>query len=111
MLWPMRRLAALLAALIASAAHAQYGERIDVVRILLDVRVTNMNGEPLADLTPADFNVRIGGKRAEVESVEWIDETFAVSIDDPQEERVVEVRRGRLFVVFVQTDFARNNVR
>lgn len=105
----MRYLVAIL--LIAGAAQAQFGERIDVVRIVLDVRVTNGGGEPIANLAPADFNVRIGGQRAEVESVEWIDESVASVVLDERAPEEVRVPRGRLFVVFVQTDFARNNVR
>ncbi|HJQ36406.1 MAG TPA: hypothetical protein VKB93_04655, partial [Thermoanaerobaculia bacterium] len=101
----------LAAVLVASAAHAQFGERIDVVRILLDMRVTTINGDAIGDLTPADFDVRVGGKRAEVESVEWIDESSSYRVDESSGDVVIEQRAGRLFVVFVQTDFARNNVR
>ncbi len=102
--------------LVATTAHAQFGERIDVVRILLDVRVTTINGDAIANLKPADFDVRVGGKRADVESVEWVDESFsgAAGSQPAEEDREAEsppLHTGRLFVVFVQTDFARNNVR
>ena len=115
MLCPMRRLAAVLMAFAASAAHAQFGERIDVVRIVLDIRVTNVSGAPIANLAPADFDVRIGGKRAEVESVEWIDETSGAAAASAAEDVEPGGRERpplhRLFIIFVQTDFARNNVR
>lgn len=110
----MRRLA-LMTLLFASAASAQYKERIDVVRILLDVRVTDSRGTPITDLTTKDLEVRIGGKSAEVESVEWIqdvgppiDEPPSLQASEPPRE---ESPRGRLFVVFVQTDFARETFR
>jgi VWFA-related protein len=112
----MRRLAAMLLVFVASAAHAQFGERIDVVRILLDIRVTNINGDAIANLKPADFDVRVGGKRAEVEAVEWVDESSSLLVDEsssptqPLDDSTTR-RLGRLFVIFVQTDFARNNVR
>src|SRR5436190_2167184 len=109
----MRRLA-LMTLLFASVASAQYKERIDVVRILLDVRVTDWRGNPIGDLTTADFDVRIGGKRAEVESVEWVQDV-GPPIDEPPglqaSEPPRESSRGRLFVVFVQTDFARETFR
>jgi len=122
MLWRMRRLTAMFLVFAAGAAHAQFGERIDVVRILLDIRVTDASGNAIADLTPADFNVTIGGKRAEVESVEWIDD---VAVEDRHPclsceetgqageagQAGLPVLHGRLFVLFVQTDFARNSFR
>jgi VWFA-related protein len=100
--------------LCASAAGAQYKERIDVVRILLDVRVTDSRGTPITDLTTKDIEVRIGGKTAELESVEWIQDV-GPSLEEPPSlqasEPPRESPRGRLFVVFVQTDFAREAFR
>jgi VWFA-related protein len=109
------RALALVVAFVAAApgalpAAAQYQERIDVVRILVDVRVTDRSGNPIADLTADDFDVRVGGKRAAVESVEWIDESFDRVIDSIDDEDAPPPP-GRLFVVFVQTDFARNSFR
>lgn len=96
--------------------HAQYGETIDVVRILLDVRVTKYDGEPVTGLGPDDFTVTIGRREAPVESVRWIDQSTTTRttevVEAPREETViVEPRRGRLIVVFVQTDFARERSR
>jgi len=113
----MRRLAAMLLVFIASAASAQFKERIDVVRILLDIRVIDAKGNALPDLTPADFEITIGGKRAEVESVEWVDESGGAADFSPPESdgglkpAAPQERAGRLIVIFVQTDFAREAFR
>ncbi len=113
----MPRLAAvLLLACALSAAAQEYKESITVARILLDVRVTEAGGEPITDLTAEDFRVRLGGKAARVESVTWIPETgpsplTPLPASGERGEKLVERRTGRLFVVFVQTDFARNRVR
>lgn len=69
-MWPVKGV--LLAALAAALAGQQtYRERVDVSRVLVDVRV--MDGErPLTGLTGADFVVTIDGKPAPVDSVEWV---------------------------------------
>lgn len=115
----MRRLLLTCALLAASAASAQYQESIDVVRILFDVRVTEYSGDPILGLEPKDFNVTIGGKRVQVESVRWVDETNGIAISaagvttpgQGEGGEVVEQKRGRLIVVFIQTDFAREKPR
>jgi VWFA-related protein len=74
--------------------------------------VTDSRGNPIMGLKPSDFRVKIDGKPAAVESVEWIGEA-----SPPGEERDGEagVRgdppRGRLLIFFFQTDFARNHPR
>jgi VWFA-related protein len=111
----MRRWSAALLLCAASAAHTQFRERINVVRILLDVRVTDASGKPIGDLTPADFDVKIGGKPAEVESVEWIDDVSGAagsqSAEDVGQAESRPLREGRVLVFFVQTDLARNSFR
>ena len=128
-------LATALVVLLAMPAPQELQETITVSRVLVDVRVTTFNGEPVTDLTAADFDVRVDGKRAIVESAEWIDDGVVESSrDGVVEPRVVESPRdgvvegntgdaplrfehslprprGRLFVFFVQTDFARNTAR
>ena len=124
MLRSMRRIAAIVAFLLAAApAGAQLSERIDVVRLLLDVRATGWDGTPVTDLTPDDFAVTIGGQRAEVESAEWIDDASGAvgsqPTDDSQPTEGSEYDRGaesaplhgRLIVIFVQTDFTREKWR
>ncbi len=115
----MRRYLVLLLALSMPAA-AQVQEQITVERILVDARVTNYEGDPILGLTPADFTVKVDGKAATVESVDWIPETAAQRIiagidnEAPPGPAVPEAQpmpKGRLFLYFVQTDFARNTSR
>ena len=47
-------------------------ERVDVSRILIDVRVLGDEGEPMEGLGPDDFEVRIGGEPVDVESAQWL---------------------------------------
>ena len=47
-------------------------ERVDVSRVLIDVRVIGDEGEPVAGLEPDDFEVRIGGEPVDVESALWL---------------------------------------
>jgi VWFA-related protein len=103
----MRRLLCLL--LFPVLAMAQVRESITVARIVLDVRVTNRDGDPVRGLTSDDFTVEVDGKRAEIESLEWVDDSVGAAALRHEED--VTVPEGRLFVVLVQTDFARNNVR
>ena len=108
-------------ALCAVLAAPQMQETITVSRVVVDARVTEFGGEPITDLTAEDFEVKIGGKRAVVESVEWIDDVEGIKSSSRQvvEEHTPDLplvdsstrRLGRLFVLFVQTDFARNSAR
>lgn len=103
----------------AFAQSAQ--ETITVERILIDARVTDATGEPILNLTPEDFRVKIDGKVARVESVDWIPETAVtrelanVEREEaaPTDAQVIQepAPQGRLLVFLFQTDFARNKVR
>ena len=81
--WPVRGIGGrrgwLAAAMLFSAAvgHAAQQqpvvtERVDVSRVLIDVRVIGDEGELEAWLRPDDFEVRIGGKLVDVESALWL---------------------------------------
>ncbi len=85
-------------------------ETITVERILIDVRVTDYGGDPILNLEPKDFRVKVDGVPAKVESVEWIPET-AGARELAALDRDVPAPTGRLLVFFFQTDFARENVR
>jgi VWFA-related protein len=106
---------AIVTVVMAADARAQYGETITVARVLVDVRVTDDRGEPIRELKAGDFAVRIGGKDARVESASFVDETGVQSwldeLDAEPSAIPVTPLEGRLFVVFVQTDFARNTAR
>ena len=113
----MRRLPLLL--LLALSASAQLQEKMTVERVIVDARVTDSVGEAITGLTVNDFKVRIDGKPAKVESIEWIPETAVqrelAEIDRPPVEvnktMNVPAPRGRLLVFFYQTDFARVKTR
>jgi VWFA-related protein len=116
----MRFRQAVALAFVASGAFAQdFGEQITVSRVLVDVRVTKIDGEPITDLTSADFTVTLGGKPAIVESAAWIDDAHRTDADIDEQaapaQDSVDARsttsRGRTIVVFVQTDFQREPVR
>lgn len=112
-----------LVALSASAQEMRTQESITVERILIDARVTIGNGEPILGLGKNDFRVRIDGKPAAVESVEWIPETAAAraiaGLDDdvrPQplpsaDPMAIPAPAGRLLIFFFQTDVAREQIR
>ena len=94
-------------------------ETITVERILIDARVTLGSGDPVMKLGVNDFKVRIDGKPAKVESVDWIPETAAareladIEKSPQREPEGVDIPepQGRLIVVFFQTDFSREDVR
>jgi len=110
-----RRGLTLLLLLIAFPLAAQVNETITVERILVDARVTNGRGDPILELTPADFRVKIDGIPAKVESVDWIaDSAEARDLTMPEITSTTDVPpppKGRLLIYFFQNDFARNHVR
>jgi VWFA-related protein len=105
--------------LFAFPLAAQVQEQITVERILVDTRVTDDRGNPITGLKASDFRVRVDGKLAAVESVEWIPETAAArelaSIDaaiaDVNTSLDQPAPHGRLLIFFYQTDFERNSAR
>jgi hypothetical protein len=65
------------------APQAAFSDRIDVVRVIFDVRVVDGLGHPVEGLVADDFRVRIDGEEAEVEAVDWIvDETEAAWFEE-----------------------------
>lgn len=105
-------------AAIAAAAAAQagaqeaplrFGASVDVRRILLEVRVVDAAGEPLAGLAGDDFEVSIGGRPVVVESVSFVPTSAtaaaaAGSAVHPGGAPSVAPREPRLVVVVFQTD-------
>jgi VWFA-related protein len=86
-----------------------FTERVDVHRVLLDVRVTDGVGQPLEDLTKADFVVRIDGKPAPVESAAWVTgalqrEEAAASTGGSPAGPPTPAIEGRLIVFVIQKD-------
>jgi VWFA-related protein len=52
----------------------RYVERVEVSRVIVDVRVLDNRNNPIVDLSLEDFAVRIDGKTARVESARWVGE-------------------------------------
>jgi len=102
-------------ALLAFPLSAQVTETITVERILVDARVTDGAGNPILELTPADFRVKIDGKPATVESVDWIAESAegreTATPEITSTSDVPPPPRGRMLIYFFQNDVARNHVR
>jgi VWFA-related protein len=109
-------LAAILFATAALSQEARPIFEITVERYLLDLYVTDDRGEPIDDLRPMNFRVRLDGQPAEIEAVEFVDATLPrpeASIADDGGERDLEPPRprGRLLILFFQTDFQRASSR
>ena len=105
----MRALVTLLF-LLPLAALAQTSEEITVERILIDARVTEAGGDPILGLGASEFIVKVDGKAARVESIIWVPETVAArEVAEAYEQETPETDQApqRLFIWFVQTDFAR----
>jgi VWFA-related protein len=87
-------------------------ERVEVSRVLVDVRVVDDRGRPVQGLAPADFRVRLGGKLVRVESAYWVGavpETPAAKKTPPGAPPPLPVvappeARGRLIVLLFQKD-------
>ena len=110
----------LLPAVAFGQEEMRTSEEITVERIIVDARVTDYDFEPVTDLTLDEFDVRVDGKRAEVLTAEWIPETTAARViagleEGGEPEQVAGdaagAPLGRLFIFYVQTDFAREGPR
>ena len=106
----MRAIFLAVSILAATALPAQYQESITVARVLVDVRVTDYDGAPVTGLSASSFTAKLDGHPAQIESVTWIDDVPPLdgesNVDDAPSDA-----RPRLFVMFVQTDFARDESR
>jgi VWFA-related protein len=91
----------------------RYTERVEVVRLLLDARVVTPAGEPVVGLVADDFEVRIDGKLARVESAQWV--SGALNADITPSQVTVSSGRpppvdGRLIVLLFQKDLERSRI-
>ena len=83
-----------------------YVERVEVARVVVDVRVTDAARQPVPDLGVQHFRVRIDGQPVRVETARWENG----QVDLPPEgdlgaERVEPTTSGRLIVFFFQKSF------
>ena len=109
--------ALMVASSVASALAQQqpprFTERVDVNRILIDARVVDDGGGPVSGLGVEDFDVKLGGKAARVDSVQWV---AAASDDAPSFAEPAAVRTtfqassGRLIVFVFQKSFERGRM-
>ncbi|HJW94217.1 MAG TPA: hypothetical protein VJ901_11435 [Thermoanaerobaculia bacterium] len=101
--------------LLALQQPPQAAETIEVRRTIIDARVHDDDYELIDDLEAKDFQVLVDGKEAPIESVTWVSElpTEEAIFDDTGNELSHETVQapGRLFIVFVQTDFTREHDR
>ena len=92
--------ALLLLAPAAFAQQSEFGDEVEVSEVLLDVIVTNKDGQVIVGLGPEDFRVTEDGEEVELESVRF----YSSSV--PQEataemEGVDPVPEDRYFIFFV----------
>ena len=90
-----------------------YREEARVERIVVDAYVTDRAGDPIPDLTAADFGVRVDGRPVPLESAEWIPAELpeipieaSLSTSRPD----FQAAPGRLIVFFFQDDFERSRL-
>src|SRR5688500_17374271 len=99
----MKRFAVILALLVLTlptfaqeqvlAQAPQYGERIDVNAVLLDVIVTDRKGNHILGLGPDDFIVKENGVEQTIDSVDYF--TNRRLLDQREEQAVFKVERVR----------------
>lgn len=106
---------ALLLLVVSLGAQSQdpprFIDKVDVARILLDVRAIDPRGRPLLGLEPADFEVKIDGRVARVESVQHVTGTPATNPAAATTTRPTEPQlatRGRLVVFLFQNSLERS---
>ncbi len=103
---------ALMLAALPLPAQSRFQEKVEVRRIIIDAYITDALGHPIEGLTPDDLEVTVGGRAAEIDAVDWI--PMATTSNYPatvEGSPAPAARRGRLIVLFFQTDFARNRAR
>ena len=91
----------------------RFAERVDVDRILLDLRVVDNGGRPVSDLGMEDFAVKLGGKAARVDSVQWVDagsEETPASAEPAAVRTTFQASAGRLIVFVFQKSFDRGRL-
>lgn len=94
-------------------AEDEFREEITVSILTMTVRVVNGRGEPIPDLVPEDFRVRVGHTEVPVLAVDWIGSGDAEPAVPPAslggegaapEAAAPREAAGKLVVFFVQTD-------
>src|SRR5262245_35873616 len=106
----VRLLAALLVApRLGETQDIRFRERVDVERVVVDVRVLDHRGRPLRGLRPEDFRLKVDGRVVPVESAQWVPasgpETASLEASPPDaSDPLPAIPTGRLVVLFFQKD-------
>jgi VWFA-related protein len=117
--WPaLALLAAVAQAATAGSQQPRFAERVEVRRLLIDVRVVSDRGEPVLGLQPEDFRVRIGGTPARVESAQWVvggldaepPVGFIEGVVSGSSRAEAPPRGGRLIVLLFQKSLERSRI-
>jgi VWFA-related protein len=97
-------LLAVLAVAAGGAQEATFADRVEVRRLLLEVRVLDRRGEPLPGLGPDDFVVTFDGEPVLVEAIDRPGEELPYLQDGSPDATLVPlpVPIGRLIVLFFQ---------
>ena len=91
---------ALLFALPIAAQQPQYGERVDVNAVLLDVLVTDRSGNQILGLTKDDFIVKEDGVRQTIDSVDYVTSRRLLTSREEKLPFDVERVREERYIVF-----------
>jgi VWFA-related protein len=100
-----------------SLSAQEFREEITVERIIVDAYVIDSRGNPIRELQPKDFKVKVDGKPAEIESLEWQEEGTRFPEGEPKTVEEIDAAystpppEGRLFILFIQNDFQRADAR
>ena len=117
MLWSFYGVPLLAFTLAAQAPPAQeprFGDRVDVERVLLDVRVVDSHGQPVRGLGREDFRVEVDGHPVAIEWAQWVESepphaealTPAAAVDA----KAPPATEGRLILFFFQKDLEASRV-
>lgn len=98
-------------AALAARQPGRYTERVEVARVLIDVRVLDDHGKAARDLEVGDFEVKIGGKAARLESVQWVAHTPEDPAPlDSSALDLASAHQGRLIVFVFQKSLERSRI-
>lgn len=90
----------------------RYTEKVNVARVLIDARAIDGRGRPLPGLAASNFQVKIDGRPARVESVQWVAGALAESDMNPGPYPVgsMPAVEGRLVVFLFQKSLESSRV-
>ena len=106
---------ALAAAALTAQQVPRFGERVEVARVIVDVRVIDDRGDPIRGLSPEDFKVRIDGRLCRVETATWVGGSDSAdpppALGSPAALPPVHAENAARLIVFVfQKDLERSRI-